>query len=234
MPVLAGNYTDSIIEAVQMAREAREVGAAASVILPPPNLGAFGDEVIDPEMAYQWHKTIADQGETPIVLFQYNKRTGASYTTDTLKRLAELEAVIAIKEGTGHPIDYEINYRALTAIKPAVPVLTTNNSWILASLSVGGDGIMSGSSSVLAELQGQLLKAIDSGDLAGARKLNDRLYPVVRAFYRSPHINMHLRMKEALVMLGVFSKATVRPPLLPVTDQERSEIRAALVAAQLL
>jgi 4-hydroxy-tetrahydrodipicolinate synthase len=56
----------------------------------------------------------------------------------------------------------------------------------------------------------------------------------VRVFYAPPFVDMHNRMKEALVLLGRIPAAHVRPPLTPVGNAEREAIRRALVAARLL
>jgi 4-hydroxy-tetrahydrodipicolinate synthase len=53
-------------------------------------------------------------------------------------------------------------------------------------------------------------------------------------FYAPPFVDMHNRMKEALVLLGRIPHAYVRPPLTPVSADERAAIRRALVAARLL
>jgi 4-hydroxy-tetrahydrodipicolinate synthase len=45
---------------------------------------------------------------------------------------------------------------------------------------------------------------------------------------------MHNRMKEALAILGRIPAAYVRPPLTPVSDEERDRIRLALREAGLL
>ena len=76
--------------------------------------------------------------------------------------------------------------------------------------------------------------AVQRGDLEGTRALNDRLDPLVRVFYAPPFLDMHNRMKEALVLLGRISRATVRPPLQAVPDAERKAIRQALAASGLL
>ena len=125
---------------------------------------------------------------------------------------------------------YEHNVRALAAVNPPLPVLTSNNSWLLASLVVGGDGILSGSSNIVASLHVDLWRAVQkSQDLSTARAISDRLYPLVRVIYRPPFINMHIRIKEALVMMGVLPRATVRAPLLPLLDAgAKRRSRAAL------
>jgi 4-hydroxy-tetrahydrodipicolinate synthase len=50
-------------------------------------------------------------------------------------------------------------------------------------------------------------------------------------FYAPPFVDMHNRMKEALAMLGRIPAAHVRPPLTPVSDDERHRLRLALRAA---
>lgn len=231
VPVVAGVYTDSIGEAVTLALDARAAGAAAVTLFPPPIFADGGTDTS--EMPYRWFETIAKQAETPVIIFQFDQGSHLAYSTETLQRLAGLPEVIGVKEGSLDMVDYERNWRAMSAIDPPVPVLTSNNSWLMASLAVGGEGILSGSSNVLIEQHVELWNAIRGKDLGRAQAMNDRLYPIVRAFYRAPFINMHTRMKEALVMMGILPRATVRPPLLPIPDDERLQLRAALEAARL-
>jgi 4-hydroxy-tetrahydrodipicolinate synthase len=231
-PVIAGVYTDSITDAVAMARDAREAGAAAVTVFAPP---IFADgATLTSEMPFRFFEAVAKQAETPVVVFQFPPSSGLGYTTETLVRLAELPEVVAVKEGSADMAAYERNFRALSSLDSPVPVLTSNNTWLLASLAVGADGILSGSSSVVAALHAELWSAVQAGDLPAARAVNDRLYPLVQVFYRDPFINMHTRMKEALVMLGGLRSATVRPPLMPIGKEERDEIRGALQAAGLI
>jgi 4-hydroxy-tetrahydrodipicolinate synthase len=232
VPVIAGVYTDSYPEAVAMARDAREAGASAVTLFAPP---VFADGATESsEAPFQFFQTVAQGAEIPLVVFQFPPSSGLGYDTETLVRLAGLPEVVAVKEGSAAVDLYEANLRALHAVDPPVPVLSSNNTWLLPSLSVGGDGILSGASSVVAEQHVELWRCIQRQDLAGARRVNDRLYPLVRVFYRPPFIDMHNRMKEALVMMGVLQHATVRPPLMPLSDREKQDIRAALVAAELI
>jgi 4-hydroxy-tetrahydrodipicolinate synthase len=93
---------------------------------------------------------------------------------------------------------------------------------------------LSGSGSVIAELQSKLYRAVRANDLAEAKRINDRIWPTAEAFYSEPWVDMHNRMKEALVMLGKLPRAVVRPPLVKIGDAERGRIRKALIAAGLL
>ena len=150
-------------------------------------------------------------------------------------RLASLPEVVAVKEGSGSPRIYEDNVLALRAIDPPVTVLTSNNEWWLADLAYGGDGILSGSGPVLAKEQVALWRAMNNGNLVEARKINERMRPLLRVFYKSPDFDMHNRMKNALVMMGVLPRATVsNVPLLPLGQDELGQIRSALEAVGLI
>jgi 4-hydroxy-tetrahydrodipicolinate synthase len=75
---------------------------------------------------------------------------------------------------------------------------------------------------------------VQANDLVEARRLNDRIHPIARVFYADPFVDMHNRMKEALVLLGKLPRAIVRPPLVKITDAEIARIRTALIEAELL
>jgi 4-hydroxy-tetrahydrodipicolinate synthase len=129
---------------------------------------------------------------------------------------------------------HEAHVRALQSRRPPVNVLSTNSAWLLSSLVLGCNGLLSGSGSVIADLQARLYRAVQADDLATARQLNDRIWPTVEVFYREPWVDMHNRMKEALVLLGKLPRAVVRPPLMKLPAAEIERIRQALIAAELL
>ena len=95
-------------------------------------------------------------------------------------------------------------------------VPSTNSAWLISPLALCCRGLLSGSGSVIADLQARLFRAVTSNDLAKARRLNDRIYPLAKTFYADPFVDMHNRMKEALVLLGKLPRAVVRPPLVKI------------------
>src|SRR3989442_6540277 len=95
------------------------------------------------------------------------------------------------------------------------------------------DGEVWGMESVVADFKADLFELCKRGDVDGARRINDRLDPLVQVFYAPPFVDMHNRMKAALVLLGRLPAAHVRPPLTPVSAAEREAIRQALAAARL-
>ena len=64
--------------------------------------------------------------------------------------------------------------------------------------------------------------------------MNERIRPLAQVFYADPFVDMHNRMKEALVLLGKISRAVVRPPLVKLQRAEVARIAAALEAAGLM
>ena len=120
-------------------------------------------------------------------------------------------------------------------MKIALPI-TGNSLIFLVTLALvsGCAGLLSGAGSVIAHLQVELFRAVQANDLAEARRINDRIYPLARVFYADPFIDMHNRMKEALVLLGKLPRAVVRPPLVKITAAEIAEISRALLEAGML
>jgi len=231
-PVIAGVYSDGTQEAVELAKDAKAAGAAGVLVF-PPTLFMWGAQV-KPDMVIRHFSEIAERADLPIVVFQYPPASGIGYAPETLARLAQIPQVAAVKDWSNEIVALEANLRALRATGRPVALLSSFTMSLMASFLLGADGAISGMGSVTANLQAELFEACQKGDLDGARRINDRLAPLVRVFYAPPFVDMHNRMKEALVLLGRIPAAHVRPPLTPVSAAEREAIRSALVASGLL
>ena len=231
LPLVNGVWADGSIEAARIARMAADGGASALLIFPPAPF-TLGQS---PEMALAHFNRIADATDLPLIVFQYPLATGQGYPRDTLlKMVDEVPSIRAVKDWAGNVPQHEMHIRTLQSLPRPVNVLTTHSAWLLSSLVLGCNGLLSGSGSVIADLQAQLFHAVKANDLAEARRLNDRIYPLARVFYADPWADMHNRMKEALVLLGRLPRAVVRPPLVKLSHAEIERIRAALAEAGLL
>jgi 4-hydroxy-tetrahydrodipicolinate synthase len=78
-----------------------------------------------------------------------------------------------------------------------------------------------------------MFDALTRGDLEGARRVADRIYPVVQVTYAEPFLDGHNRMKETLVILDRLDEAHMRPPLQRISEAEREEIRRVVNEAGL-
>ena len=231
LPIVNGVWADGSIEAARLARMADEAGASALLVFPPAPF-TLGQS---PAMAIEHFKRIAGATGLPLIAFQYPLATGQGYPRDTLlKMVEEVPTIRAIKDWAGNVPQHEMQIRELQSLKRPVNVLTTHSAWLLSSLVLGCNGLLSASGSVIPDLQSALFRAIRANDLAEARRLNDRIYPLARVFYADPWADMHNRMKEALVLIGRLPRAVVRPPLVKLGRAEIDRIRSALVAAGLL
>jgi 4-hydroxy-tetrahydrodipicolinate synthase len=231
LPIVNGVYAENGLEAARLAKMAHQGGASALLVF-PSGVYTFGQR---PEMAIDHFKRIADATDLPLIVFQYPLAGGQGYPLATLVRILDaVPTVRAIKDWCSNPQLHERQIRVLQSRTPPVNVLTTHSAWLMSSLVLGCNGLLSGSGSVIADLQAQLWRAVQAKDLATARRLNDRIWPTAEVFYAEPWVDMHNRMKEALVLLGKLPRAVVRPPLMKLPAAEIERIRQALVAAGLL
>jgi 4-hydroxy-tetrahydrodipicolinate synthase len=231
LPIVNGIWADGSVEAARIAKMAVQGGASALLVFPPAPF-TLGQNAA---MAVAHFKRIADATDLPLIVFQYPLATGQGYPKETLLKLCEeVPTIRAIKDWIGNVPHHEWHVRNLQNLPRPVNVLTTHSSWLFASLVLGCNGLLSGSGSVIADLQAQLFRAVQRNDLAEAKRLNDRIEPTARVFYADPFVDMHNRMKEALVLLGKLPRAVVRPPLVKLERAEVARIRQALIDAGLL
>ena len=230
VPVINGVYADGSIEAARIAAMAANEGASALLVFPPNSMSMGGQ--VRPEMAIAHYQRIADATDLPIIAFQYPMATGLGYPFDTLLQLFDkVPTIQAIKDWSNDAMLHEKHIRTFQNLPRPINVLTTHSSWLMASLTMGCNGLLSGAGSVIADLQVALFRAIKSSDLKTAQAFNDRIVPLSQAFYAPPFLDMHNRMKEALVLLGRLEKAVVRPPLMKISDAEIARLKLALEQA---
>ncbi len=230
LPVINGVYADGSIEAARIARMAEAGGASALLVLPPHSIGLFGGQQ-RPESAVTHFSMIAEATDLPIVVFQY---PGAyAYPLDTLLSMIDAVPTIRAIKDWSPPMEHERHIRTLQSLPRPVHVLSTNSAWLMSSLTMGCDGLLSGAGSVIADLQVALFRAVKAGDLGRAQAINERIYPAAACFYTEPFGDMHNRMKEALVILGRLPRAVVRPPLVKPEPDEIDRIARAMADARI-
>jgi 4-hydroxy-tetrahydrodipicolinate synthase len=230
LPIVAGVYADGSLEAARLARQAEAGGASALLVFPPQSMSMGGQ--LRPEMALAHFSTIAAATDLPLICFNYTSAGPLGYPHETLVKLAETVSTIrAIKDWSGDPALHERNIRALQSLPRPVTVLTTHSAWLLSSLVLGCGGLLSGAGSVIADLQVALFRAVEADDLAAARAISDRIYPVTQAFYAPPFLDMHNRMKEMLALMGRLPPAIVRPPLVKLPAHEIERLKQAIAAS---
>ena len=231
-PVINGVYADGSQEAARIAKMA-EAGGASCLLVFPPNTMSMGGQ-LRPEMAITHFSEIANATDLPLICFQYPMSTGLGYPFETLLKLFDsVPSVKALKDWSNDPMLHERHIKTFQSLPNPINVLTTHSSWLMASLSMGANGLLSGAGSVIVDLQISLFQAIKNKKLELAQTINDQIFPLTQVFYSAPFLDMHNRMKEALVILGRTDKAYVRPPLCKLSKYEIKKIENALKAADI-
>jgi 4-hydroxy-tetrahydrodipicolinate synthase len=157
LPIVNGVYADGSLEAARIAKMAQDGGASALLVF-PSGITTFGQR---PEMALAHFRRIADATDLPLILFQYPLAGGQGYPTSTLLEIVEkVPSVKAIKDWSANPQLHERQIRLLQSRARPVNVLSTHSAWLLSSLVLGCNGLLSGSGSVIADLQAQLFQAV--------------------------------------------------------------------------
>ncbi len=232
VPVIAGLPGPYTAQAAAEARQSARSGASALLVFPIP---AYAGTPLDPEVPYSYHAAIADATPTPIVLFQLQPALGGVlFDDEALERLVGIPSVVAIKEASFDAFRF-VRLRDQLRRLRRITLLTGNDNFILESFVLGATGALIGLSAIATREQVAMFDAHRHGHREEAQDWSDRLAPLIYAtFGRPPVGNYRARIKEGLVMQGVIPRATVRPPLLAVSDDERALVRAALVRLKLL
>jgi 4-hydroxy-tetrahydrodipicolinate synthase len=230
--VVAGVAGPSTAQGVANARAAQAAGAEALLIFPIP---AFLGLPLNPEVPYRYHAAIAEAVDLPLILFQLQPALGGVlFATEILHRLITIRTVTAIKEASFDAMRFLQVKAALESASRKITFLTGNDNFICESFILGAEGALLGFSTIGTQEQVAMLKAVQRGDFNEAREIGCRLQPLADIIFAPPVTDYRARTKEVLKMLGVLENTTVRPPLLPVSEEECQVIRGALQTAGLL
>jgi 4-hydroxy-tetrahydrodipicolinate synthase len=223
---IGGPYTAA---AVEQARIAKAAGVDAIMVFPIP---VFQGRPLDPKIPYEYHRAIARAVDLPMILFQLQPALGGvEYPREVLLKLLEIDTVVAIKEASFDAMKFVQTRAILDQAPRKITLLTGNDNFILHSFILGAEGALIGFGTLLTAQQVQMYQAAMAHDYDSAFRLSEIVQPLADAIFAPPVSNYRARTKEALVMLGVLPNAIVRPPLLPLSAEEREMTRQALVRA---
>ena len=215
VPVVAGTGTNDTAKTVLRTRRAREIGAdAALVVVPYYNKPSQ-------EGLYQHFARVAGDGGLPVVLYDVPLRTGVRLQLETIGRLVELPAVVAVKDATG-------DIPRITEIAAnwgdRLSLLSGDDALTLPILAVGGRGVVSVTANVVPGEVAALVRAALAGDAERARAQHHRLRRLDAALFLESN---PIPVKAALAMMGLIEEE-LRLPLVPLAAAHRPALRAAL------
>lgn len=210
--VIAGTGGNATDEAVALTRHAQDVGVDATLQVTP-----YYNKPSQ-EGLYRHFSTLADLG-LPVVLYNVPGRTGREIAAETVARLAQHPAVVAIKEAAGD-VGRVSAIRALCDLT----VLSGDDALALPMISVGACGVVSVASNVVPREMGDMVRAALAEDFASARVQHRRLYPLFRDLFIETN---PVPVKAALARLGRIEEV-YRLPLCGMTDALRRQLDATL------
>jgi len=231
VPLFSGLIARFTADAVAWAQELKAAGAQGFAVFPP--LPVFLGKPAPVQMVYDYHKAIADAVDLPIIAFQQPVERAPDYTPEVIRAFTEIPQFVALKEAsfdTGHTLQ---SIEAARQVRE-VGILTGSDTIILEAFLIGCDGGLIGFAGTAVEELVRMQRAAAARDVPAAYAIWDRLGPLARFCWSPPLRNYRPRMKEVLVMQGLFRTATVRRPQMDVTDAERAELRRLATHADLL
>lgn len=213
VPVIAGTGSNSTREALSLTRFAKEVGATAVLLITP----YYNKPTPEGQIAH--YRTIAEQVDIPIVLYNVPSRTGTNMLPETVAELAKLENIVAIKEAGGS-VDQVSQIRALSPIT----VLSGDDSLTLPMMSVGATGVISVAANVVPDRMAALCRAFHEGNLDEARRIHYELLPLFKGLFLQTN---PMPVKAALARMGLIENH-LRLPLTPMREDLFVKLEAVL------
>ncbi len=230
LPVISSIVCEGTIDAAEQALMARDAGATVLDVMPPHHWLRFG---FRPSHVIDYFEAIARAADLPLVVHVYPAWTRASFSSELLAELAQMDAVCAFKIGTREMNKYAGDLAAIRAVAPEKALLSCHDEYLLASMVQGIDGALVGFASLIPGLIWDLLEAVKAGDLKEAMRLQGLIDPLKDAVYGGgePTGEAHACMKAAMVAAGIFKSARMRPPTIEPSAGELARIDAAVKAA---
>jgi 4-hydroxy-tetrahydrodipicolinate synthase len=229
--VVAGVMGSSTLDAVETARAYLEAGADGLVVFPN---AAFRNDPLDPQVAYSYHKAIADATGLPIILFQLAPVFGGvNFSREVLLKMLEIPEVVAIKEASFDAQYFSFTKQTLDMCGRDITLLTGNDRFIFESFLLGAEGALLGFCAVGCGMVAEMLGNFQQGGIAAAAAMRPRVQGFADFIYQDPVLDYRARCKAALAQLGVIERGLiyVRPPMLQVSDEMYDQIGKALQQA---
>ena len=196
--IIAGTGANSTEEAVYLTREAKAVGADATLQVTP-----YYNKPTQ-EGLYRHFSTVADKVGLPVVLYNVPGRSGVAIAESTVARLAKNPVIGAIKEAAGS-VD---RVSAILDCCDDIVVLSGDDSLTLPMMAVGAKGIISVSSNIVPGEMSAMVQAALDGDYAKAYEYHRKLYPLFRDQFIETNpipIKAAMPILRALTAAGFFT-----------------------------
>ena len=223
VPMIAGTGSYCTRSTIELSQKAQEAGADGLLLVAP-----YYNKP-SPEGLLNHFKSIHDETDIPIMLYNIPGRTGIEIPTSVLQELAALERVAAVKQSL--PIDPVSRLESRMASGSAsMDTYSGDDSQTLPQLAVGGKGVVSVAGHVAGPLIKEMLEAFFSGKVAEAAAIHQRLFPLFEVLFITSN---PVPVKHALKLLGR-PAGPVRQPLWEASKEQEQQVEQVMRQVGLL
>jgi 4-hydroxy-tetrahydrodipicolinate synthase len=211
--VVAGVGTNDTAHTIENARRAERLGAHGLLVVTP-----YYNK--PPQAGLLRHFTaVADATDLPVMLYDIPPRSVVPIEVETLVRAAEHPRIVAVKDAKS-----DFGALAWTLARTDLAYYCGEDMVNLPMLALGAVGVVSVVGHLVGPRLAELISAVESGDLAKAREVNESLLPVYTGVFRTQGV---ITVKAALRELGL-PAGPVRPPLVDATPEQIAQLRTDL------
>lgn len=214
IPVIAGTGSNDTAHAIYLSQQAEKLGADALLVVTPYYNKSTQKGLIK-------HFTeIAKSVSLPIILYNVPGRTGMNIAVSTLKELAKIDNIVAIKEASGN-----ISLAAeIAAEVPELAIYSGNDDMTIPIMSLGGKGVISVSANVLPEDTHNMCQYYLDGNVEEARKLQLSMLNLMNTLFIEVN---PVPVKTALGLMG-YNVGNLRPPLYDMDEANLEKLKKAM------
>lgn len=215
LPVIAGAGSNSTKEAVFLTEHAKKSGADAVLSITP-----YYNKPTQAGL-YQHFKTIAEQVDIPIVLYNVPGRTGVNMLPDTVVELSKIKNIVGVKEASG---SLDQAGAILQHTDDSFDVISGEDSLTFPMMAMGAKGVISVTANVAPKKMAQMCKAVLENNMIEARKLHYELIDLSKAvFYETNPIPA----KKAVYLMGLIENE-IRLPLVEMTKENTEKLKTVM------
>ena len=205
--IIVGTGSNDTQRTLEKTKWAKDLGADAVLLMTPyynkPNQ----------EGLYRHFSHVADHVNIPIILYNIAGRTAVNLETSTLKKLAQHDNIIGVKEASGDL--KQIMDVTSCALKDFI-VLSGDDALTYMIMSLGGHGVVSVIANVL---PGEMKKLLKVGD--NSRKIHYKLYELMKALLS--YDSNPIPIKSLLAEEGLIIEA-YRLPLIAMDGVKKQKL----------
>jgi 4-hydroxy-tetrahydrodipicolinate synthase len=170
--IIVGTGSNSTVQTIALTREAKELKADGALVV-TPYYNKPSQEGI-----YRHFEAVSQAVDLPMMVYNVASRTGRNIETVTLRRIAQLNTVVGVKESSGDVTQIS----EVVAIGRERPFLVWSGddymTWPL--MAMGGHGVVSVVSNLAPKAIVDMVQAAAQGRMGEAQRLHHRLWPLFR------------------------------------------------------